>query len=121
VGVPSSYEVTVLRRQFEKELDFGDTLCKLYTRLVIKICLLLMCVCHVYIHVGISAFFPCNNSSALNAFIYTQTSFYRRRCAAKFTKKKKKLLAVAHSSVNPLEYTIMKPKCVHIMGLQAFQ
>ena len=36
-------------------------------------------------------------------------------------KKKKKMLAVAHSSVNPLEYTIMKPKCVHIMGLQAFQ
>jgi hypothetical protein len=78
-----------------------------------------VCMSCIYIHVGISAFFPCNNSSALNAFIYTQTSFYRRRCVAKFTKKK--MLAVAHSSVNPLEYTIMKPKCVHIMGLQAFQ
>ncbi|KAJ6955787.1 hypothetical protein NC652_007025 [Populus alba x Populus x berolinensis] len=79
-----------------------------------------VCMSFIYIHVGISAFFPCNNSSALNAFIYTQTSFYRRHCDAKFTKIKK-LLAVAHSSVNPLEYTIMKPKCVHIMGLQAFQ
>jgi hypothetical protein len=28
------------------------------------------------------------------------------------------MLAVAHSSVNPLEYTIMKPKCVHIMGTE---
>jgi hypothetical protein len=37
------------------------------------------------------------------------------------SQKKKKMLAVAHSSVNPLEYTIMKPKCVRIMGLQAFQ
>jgi len=79
-----------------------------------------LCMSCIYIHVGISAFFPGNNSSALNAFIFTQTSFYRRHCVAKFTKKKK-MLAVAHSSVNPLEYTIMKPKCVRIMGLQAFQ
>jgi len=48
-----------------------------------------VCMSCIYIHVGISAFFPGNNSSALNAFIFTQTSFYRRHCVAKFTKKKK--------------------------------
>lgn len=51
VKVPSNCKVTMLKRRFNSEQDFGDILCKLHSRLVNQDSDFVLCSLFNYIHV----------------------------------------------------------------------